>query len=1689
MAPVSIDTTPVIDERQPVSIDTSSSLATPLTEPVISTRSTMAHYGIYDISRTYEDIKRSIAEGKEDQLRGEVASKEDVDKADKLRKLFSDMSIRKGGPLTTKEMQGTLDEIKINKEYSDPKSIFEEKFSKRYVNTLYGVGANEPGSWWDSVVHQYPNMVAEAVDVGTSFLTKDSFLRTQIQDAQSVLDAQSWGGRAVDFGKNLLSLGIYGEVKLRGNIPGTPLTPSLGNALEEQRKALYRLPFPEFKAKVVEIADRLKVDNPSLAVEFLTSMLGMSKSDILAHNFSTAATAISVPGTGFLTRKVAEKFGVINPVKKAVADSVESAKFSYGAGVDALWSPKVAAAAGAGDIGEAAVLHATGGLMSEMRGTNNPAKWAIEALPSVMKSQSEDVGKNFGNFRELVNQIQDGYITAQNNVLNVIQNQLKVGRTPELATEDGVRAIKTFINDRHPNLSKNIVNIDAHHDVNTNAVWAEIWFGKSNAEFWDRPEHVWAFAKEKGIVLKGSEDGQRQLELQSLVKLSEDQLKAFRKEPEVYKSEIKSLEDGLGSYYKELNKLKASPGASIEQVGGKYYLSKYEPVPENAYILRDLFGKTKDSKTPDGYLNSFLGWLRTPEETASVDARANAKIATYGPANLLALAKQEMKDARKLAKWSFPGTSRKEMFKQFEEVLKFGQTATDPLTGETGYTFRHIGDIESHYLTMYHRPPTEGEILGYFAWKRYVELDGVYRDMRDVTNKLRLGTERHSIVTVDKAGKKVNSPFVDAIRQKEFPGGEDNIMFMGSEVGKERVFNPSSKPLNKKDRDALKKEVEEGKQAVYRIYDPERRPLAGFGSIGDDNSLIRFFIAPNVETKPISFSPTPRRGGGHFDYDYPLYIKQGNISFDLPSLKYWYFGDRTVMPIANGTLGRNIVKLLEEVRGHIKAGNEIEAEKAARNLPIDWKEHRSWYEPSRGPGGEVVPARLDKTEPFYLVPQNKLIVDIDKSIEKRFLDRDGKSQLKDGTRHGSDARQNQIQYTGQRDAYEIYTINDKGTRHNPLYSYDPATLVDPIPSMNRAMQRITNSSLLDDYKIYSVERWINEAKEHLDAPLSEILHAPFWHFNNTKLLSATPVDIKSRLLSNQFKIKQLMGTPSALDTALQGISQKLADVGYDKFGPSAIHLAPQWMFDRITDAPSFFRSVAYHAAIGMFALPQFMVQNMTYVTILGVAGAKMAIPGTKGAFLHQLSRINPGMIDKLDEIASKQLIPGTSRWKPGEWKEANELLRNTGFQHVGQENAMQDVRYTPKVIESAWGQFLDLGQIFFKEGEKNARYGAWYTAFREFRDANPTGRLTEANKRTIFERAELLSGNMSQASKSILQRGPMAFPTQFLAYNMRLAELFTGKRITGIERARLFNTFAAFYGSSAAGIVGFPLGDYFRKYAVDNGYLVGDNVVETMVGEGLPSAMIAMITGGGDIRKGTFLNFGQRYGSSGADIIKDALVSDKPWWRMAGGAVASTLSTALEQSDGFKTAMFSLMRDDDKAVPLKVDDLIGPLKLFSSANNAFRSIGALETGRWMSRKGQLLEKDITPGMATFMGLTGMQPQSVADTRSYTWLQQDRKNAEKYAEDVFLKNFNSYLQALKDNNTTQAQDYLKTARATLVVTGYPLEKYSSLISRAAKGNETLISRLDFSYHLRNVPTADRQRLMDTYRRKLQLQENR
>jgi len=124
--------------------------------------------------------------------------------------------------------------------------------------------------------------------------------------------------------------------------------------------------------------------------------------------------------------------------------------------------------------------------------------------------------------------------------------------------------------------------------------------------------------------------------------------------------------------------------------------------------------------------------------------------------------------------------------------------------------------------------------------------------------------------------------------------------------------------------------------------------------------------------------------------------------------------------------------------------------------------------------GNFVPARLSLTEPFHVVGKDEMIVKMDNSLRKR-VEATG-ADFVDGTVAGSMARQNQVEFTGDRDTYENFTMmKDAGTRNNPLYKLEPANEIDPISTMNRALSKMINSTFMEDYKIFSMTTLLQEA--------------------------------------------------------------------------------------------------------------------------------------------------------------------------------------------------------------------------------------------------------------------------------------------------------------------------------------------------------------------------------------------------------------------------------------------------------------------------------------------------------------------------------------------------------------------------------------------------------------------------------------
>lgn len=1611
-----------------------------VSEQAAQRRAFMSDFAQLTPDRAYPDLLQTFMRGEEPIYRREAAASYDHLRGIKLQETIAKIAKEKQGPLTPQEVYAITEKFKELSKPSNPEFVIEDTFGKSFMGAMYKAMEENPDSHLNTALQKDPAAFKLEVDRAGGLVSKREYVLRRLQDAKNDVSQQSYIGWGIDILKGFVP--SYPEIKLSGHTPNSSVfwgATGLGNTLEKQSLDLFRLPMEDFTKKVDEIYNNLKRDNPTMAVEFLEGMAGMATQDVFLKNFFSAISVAPIPGLR-ATQKVSG--GILS---KSATEAAEAAKTAVKAS-NAPELNKAVIAEAVGDLKEAAVQRVTHRLLGDMQGTTKPIEQVLEAIPHYLKLDIENIKANPGTWTaDQINRLEQAYISAQNNIVEAITKRVNVDRTPALlATETEVRKFHDAVKDMFPGVRNNIADITAPvYNQATRAYTYDVILLSNTGKLFGNEATAKNFIKIHGL---------------------------------------------------ELSK------ASIEPKGIGFYIRLTKPLDETMDVIRDGMHATKITKEPESFVNTFFARLskyRSPDDTSSPAANQNRKIATYGQSvttqaaiaeadYMSALARSWRKGKVTIDDTGRPVHSRwdppefdlngkkiknRDRWNDLRRVLEIAKTTPDPQTGIPGYYMKSIDEIQDFYTNHFKRLPSEGEVHAYFAIQRLDEFDRIERTLNLLSKKQRLGAEQHSFFTVNKEGKTVQSPFFEGIVRKEIPRGTDTVMVVGDTFGKEQFWHRGRRPSTKKLLE-LEKKVKEGVLKVIEIIDPDLRQLKGY-SDKLDSLRVRYVITPTLETKDLDFfAQVPRRGGGHFQPDYDFYIKQAIIRperIGKQAFSHWYEGDQTVMPITIRGMGEDLAKKLDEARKLLRAGRDADAEAYVKaNLPMEWSEFKGYFKP-RYINGVKHPAQLNLEEPIQLVRKGETIGKIDNQLAERYP-----GTFEDGTRRGSAMKTYQVEYTQERSEFGLRGITDIGTKGKPVYAYEPARYLDPLETANRAVSRIINSAHMDDYKIFAVEDWMRRAENFLVEGKDGARYSPFYHFNHPEFLQNTPSAIKEKLLADHRKIQMFLGYQSSTDSALYNLTLKLADTMYTKFGPKGVIIDPSWMLPKLTDPFRFIRAATFHMAIGLFSLPQLMVQNMTYSVIASAAGTKYAGSAMTGAFYTQLSRINsnPAIINHLDDLITKMRMPGSSAWKPGEFKESLELLKRTGFNNVAGEYSLLDSSLSPRMFKSAMHSFLDAGAIFFREGERNVRYGAWHAAYREFRDANPTAKIGDKEIRQILDRADLLSGNMSRASSSLLHQGVMSIPSQFLAYQIRQAELFLGKRLgeTTSERmaarGRMFAVNMALFGlPMATGITGIPFADSIRKYALENGYVVGDNFMTSAIMEGLPAIMLAMATGGGDISKGNKYNFGDRYGSGGFEWLREATSTDKSMLEIFGGAAYSKFSGTIGAMNGFWAAMMSGIRGDDKAFKLSPKDFIDVLQEISSVNAVDRFALAVNTGKWYSKKEAQLT-DTTWKDALFMTITGLQPASVSDLHLKSKVLKDQKKSWDEGEKRAVIEFKRGIQAMNDKNQEQADQFFTRGFYFLDAVDYPHEKRHIPVSKAFD-RENLVDAVDWDFYIERV----------------------
>lgn len=1583
--------------------------------------------GFPNYGKEYKYIYDNILRGDENLIRDELTAVETNNRARRAQKVMEHVAANvTNGPLTPEQVKLIRDEVNGVKRPPTPDSIIEEEFSRAWLGHLENVATKFPEGDYAVAKNDLPGSVYRTLfdrhSAGTAY--REYALKVA-QDVEDAAHNQSYVGAGVDLVKRLFP--GYTDVQLRGIAAGVgPMDGvTLGQNLARQRSYYLSLPFEQYKVELRRDAMTMAGFNPGLAKEFMHAMIGLTSGERFMHSLSTALDASVIPA-GKLTAAMATRIGSYRTVREAIISASKE--------IGAETPSRAAAAEASGDIAAAAVAR-----VASTGVGRNPTRDAIETAVSGFKLNAQRVAENPGSAsRELVTRIKDNMELTAKAFGQTLAEGSRVLRTN--LDEPTLEAVKNRIMSAYPGTSNNVADIGAKtlYDNATNTHHVTWNFQKNSGELWMRYVDAQNFAQQNGIS-------------------------------------------------KEL----------IQRKGAGFYIEMFRPYNETDDIVRDgLLKLPVNNKIEQGmnrWINAFTAFARSPNDVQSPLNNWNRDIATFAPAKFFEIAKANVSAVQDLAKsWEFGSKTRME---DWNRVLKASRTLPGH-DGVPGKFFRTVGELEDFYRTGLKRPPDDKEVAAYFAYTNQMELDWALRNIAEYRHKARVGAESHSISLQIPGGKITSQPF-DGILKHSPPGGTDPVLVAGTKAGEERVYNNGWASIPKSLRERLTEEIKTGKQKSIEFYEPNANPLSGFGEkIGD--RYIRYVVSPNVETKPLSYMQLARREGGHFEYDYDQAIKQAKVlplnkgtktvaGKKVNVMEHRYQGDETALFIPEKAMGVDLEKKMNEARVLLKNGDAAGAKTAlyARGgAPFEWEDFISWFK-KKTVDGKTVAARFSYNEPFVLVPKGKTIHSLDQRLAERYP-----KTFVDSTREGSLARQYEIEYTQPREAHGIGGATNLGTHSAPQYVWEPARLVDPMVIMNRSMSRMINNTFMDDYKLTAIEHWIQTAKEHLDASLSEIKYQPFHYFNHPTWKQGTPVDVISRLTAQRWQINQFLNTPTFVDKLLASFSQQLSDQAY-KSG-STVLMASASAAAKTRDPVAFLRYAVTHIKLGFGNISQFMIQSQTYSTMLGIAGPKYAVSGTYAAFLHQLSRVNknPEIMAKLDEMATRMRIPGTSRWRAGELTESIKELEKTGFGHVGGEYALIDSAFNPQLVKTQWGRFLDAGMIFFRGAERNVRFGAWHIAFREFRDKFPTKEIGQLERAQILDRADLLNINMSRASSSLLHRGPLSLTTQFLTYQIRMAELFWGKRLAETQaernliRARIIGVNTILYGMPmAAGVTGIPLADVMRKSSVENGYIVGENWLRSMLEEGAPAWITAMVTGGLDSKKGNWYSYGPSLGIQGFTTTMEALRSDNPWWRLIGGAAFSSMANTWESMDGFTAAMGSMIRGDGK-FDMKIEDGLDVLREISSVNKIYQTYAAWNMHKWMSRKDVHLT-DTTLISALYMTLMGLHPTAVDDNHTKTVIVKDMKQMEKDGLKFFTQEMQRGMQAFKDGDPTNGEKFFKRAAWGLELYGYPNHKYGDAIAIAAKGFEAMINQTDYNAYIQHPPAGKELEYQELYRRQSEM----
>lgn len=1055
-------------------------------------------------------------------------------------------------------------------------------------------------------------------------------------------------------------------------------------------------------------------------------------------------------------------------------------------------------------------------------------------------------------------------------------------------------------------------------------------------------------------------------------------------------------------YMKDVYEIKGE----VSQQGASFYIQTSKTVDETSEaFLKALH--TTDNTTPVNLVNMVLNRFRSSEDLLAATQRQNRNVATHAPQILTKALKEQVE----MTSSKLTGKQRKEVL----QVLEVNRDETNLATGQRGLFYTDAGQFEQAFISKLGHLPTQEQTAHYFNHVRVSDFDWTIRNLAAYRDKARLGVEQFSWKGLDaKAGAVKDSPWVEGKALDSIPwGGQDAGIWIQEAGGSGRLVYKHSlvdgkNPLTKADVEALYKEKG---YKVFQVLEPAKRPLKD--SLGTDEQ-IHFVLSNGLDQKPLGWNQIDYRPGGHSIYKYDYYVKQPQMVVGQGG-RLNYYGDNSIMNFASAAQAEKYAERMNIARILLKNADPKLDQYLAANIPYARKDFELMFQKGH----------LSLEHPIVSVKTGTTAFDLEhiKRAYPNYVDAT-KSEYNLGA---------MIDRSFQADRDAVLDTVREGPG---VFQIAKAEQLDPYTALNRGLGQAVRNLWMADYKISAVQHWIEEFGTVMDPKFKTVSNSPMYFLYNPQWNEKADKATLAAAKASRNAIVNFIGAQSEIASSVTHLQNKLVSSIYEKFGQNASEMVADHALPIIKDPSTYVRAVAFHSKLGFFNPIQLFVQSQSLAHVLAVAGPKNGLAGAAGGFIARrlLHNDTPEILDRMAGIASKM------GWKAEDFKQMVGALKASGIGEVAGEAALRDDVFDPKLYNSTVGRWLDKGTMFFAEGERSVRLAAFATSFREWKLANPLLDLNNREMGKVMQRADLLSVNMTRASAASWQNGLLSIPTQFMAFNARLAEQFLGGRLTTAEKARAFGTYSMLYGvpTAAAGAAGvYPFYDDIKQAGLARGVDFSPAYMQALT-EGIPHLMISAITG-------HEYNIAQRLGPNGSSIFKDAFSGEKSVAQTIGGPASSIIGDIWNSTDPIRRAIAGAFTGDSQAFPVKTSDLIGALSTISTLSLAARIQGAVTYGKYIS-KNNLTVGDMDSVDAAF-AVVGLTPTHIADAQLMSKVVKGDKTHQKPFEDLALQNYQRAIEAATSGDQQSFTDYMTRVASYIKLGDLNVEDQQKLYRRA------------------------------------------